>query len=128
MRIFLIVDDSPVVRKVGNRILSDLGFSVVEAKDGVTALEYARRELPEVIMVDWKLGSMTGLEFLEEFAKIPLAHETKILYCTSEISIPDMTKAKRLGADGFVLKPFDREVLQYKMIESGLVEMPEEAA
>ena len=128
MRIFLIVDDSPVVRKVGNRILSDLGFSVVEAGTGEQALEYARRQLPDVVLIDWKLGLMSGTEFLEEFMKIPGCNETEILYCTSEIAIPEMTKAKRLGADAFIMKPFDHEVLKHKLTEIGLIEKPNEAA
>lgn len=122
MRIFLIVDDSPVIRRVGARILSDMGFSVVEAEDGMTALERARRQLPDVMLVDWDLVTMSGLEFLEEFAKIPGAHETKIIYCTSEIMISDMTKAKRLGANAFMMKPFDRDVLYHKLVETGLIE------
>ena len=128
MRIFMIVDDSPVIRNVGTRILSDMGFSVVEAEDGMTALELARRQLPDVMMVDWDLVSMTGLEFLEEFSRIPAAHETKVLYCTSEIMISDMTKAKRLGADAFMMKPFDRDVLYHKLVEAGLIENTFQAA
>lgn len=128
MKIFLIVDDSPVIRRVANRILTDMGFSVVEAEDGPSALEVARREIPDVMLVDWDLGNMTGLEFLEEFNKLPGAHLAKVLYGTSEIMISDMTRAKRLGAMGFMMKPFNREILIHKLVETGLIERSPEAA
>lgn len=128
MRIFLIVDDSPVIRRVANRILSDIGFSVVEAEEPAIGIELSRRQLPDVMLVDWDLGTMSGLEYLEEFAKIPGSHETKVLYCTSELMISDMTKAKRLGADSFLMKPFDRDILIYKLKETGLLEADYAAA
>lgn len=128
MRIFLVVDDSPVVRRVANRILNDIGFSVIEAEDGFEALEKSRRELPDAILVDWDLGSMGGLEFLDEYSQIPGANESKILYCTSEIVVPEMTKAKRMGADGFLMKPFNREIVVHKLAELGLIEGAPKAA
>ncbi|MDJ0612475.1 MAG: response regulator [Rhizobiaceae bacterium] len=128
MRIFMIVDDSPVIRRVGCRIISDLGFSVVEAGDGFEGLEKARREMPDVIMVDWDLVGMTGLEFIEDLNKIPASQHTKVLYCTSEIMIPEMTKAKRAGASGFLMKPFNREIVIHKLIESGVMDQPPAAA
>ncbi len=128
MKIFLIVDDSPVIRRVANRILTDLGFSVVEAEDGASALEIARREIPDVMLVDWDLGAMTGLEFLEEYNKLPGAHLAKVLYGTSEIMISDMTKAKRLGAVGFLMKPFNRQILVHKLLETGVIDKAPEAA
>lgn len=128
MKIFMIVDDSPVIRRVANRILTDMGFSVVEAEDGAAALEIARREIPDAMLVDWDLGTMTGLEFMEEFNKIPGSHLAKTLYGTSEIMISDMTKAKRLGAIGFLMKPFNRKILIHKLVESGLIDREPEAA
>lgn len=128
MKIFMIVDDSPVIRRVANRILTDMGFSVVEAEDGAMALEIARREVPDAMLVDWDLGNMTGLEFMEEYNKIPGSHLARILYCTSEIMISDMTKAKRLGAVGFLMKPFNRHILVQKLIETGLIDKEPEAA
>ncbi len=124
----MIVDDSPVIRRVGSRIISDLGFSVVEAANGFEAIEKARREMPDVIMVDWSLLDMTGLEFIENLNKNPAAQHTKVLYCTSEIMIPEMTKAKRSGAAGFLMKPFNREIVIHKLVEAGVMDRPHQAA
>ena len=120
MKIFLLVDDSPVIRKVANRILTDLGFVVVEAGDGFEALEKCRYNMPDAIMVDWDMPNMSGLEFLQEFGKIADSQDTRILYCTSEVMVSDMTKAKRAGAHGFIMKPFNRGILLHKLREAGI--------
>ncbi len=120
MKIVLLADDSPVIRKVAGRILSDFGFVVVEAEDGFDALEKVRFNMPDLIIVDWDMPAMTGIEFLEEFSKVEGSQDTKILYCTSEIMVPEMTKAKRTGCHGFLMKPFNREILQHKLAEIGI--------
>ncbi|MEO0369614.1 MAG: response regulator [Pseudomonadota bacterium] len=124
----MIVDDSPVIRSVGGRIIGDLGFSVVEAADGFEALEKCRREMPDVILVDWDLTSMSGLELIEELNKNLASQHTKILYCTTEIMIPEMTKAKRAGVNGFLMKPFNREIVIHKLVEAGIIDAAEVAA
>ena len=127
MKIFMIVDDSPVIRKVAHRILSDMGFVVVEADDGLEALTKSADSIPDVMLVDWDLPSMSGVELIEEFRKLPDSANTKVLYCTSEIMVSEMTKAKRAGAHGFLMKPFDRGILSHKLAELGL-ELNQQAA
>ena len=124
----MIVDDSPVIRKVGSRIISDLGFSVVEAASGFEGLERARNAMPDAMLVDWDLAGMSGLEFMAELSKNPDARNCKVLYCTSEIMISEMTKAKRAGADGFLMKPFNREIVTHKLLEAGVIDKIPEAA
>lgn len=120
MKTFLLVEDAPVIRKVANRILSDMGFLVVEAADGVSAIEICRNNIPEAMIVDWSLPNMSGIDFIQEFRRLPGSEATKILYCTSEIVIPDMTRAKRAGAHAFLMKPFNREILDFKLQEAGV--------
>ncbi len=122
MKIFMLVDDSPVIQKVANRILTDLGFVVVESDDGLDALSKCAHNMPDVMLVDWDLPSMSGVELIEEFKKIPDSDNTKILYCTSEILVSEMTKAKRAGAHGFLMKPFNRAILSNKLVELGLMQ------
>jgi len=120
MKVFMLVDDSPVIRKVANRILTDLGFVVVEAADGPEALEKARIDMPDALLVDWDLPTMTGIEVLSDFYRLPGSRECRSIYCTSEIMVSDMAKAKRAGCNGFMLKPFTREILLYKLREAGI--------
>lgn len=120
MKIFLIVDDSPVIRKVANRILSDMGFVIVEAADGFEALEKCRYNMPDAILIDWDTPGMSGIEFLEQFTMIDGSKDTRVIYCTSEIMVSDMTKAKRAGANAFMMKPFNRKILSIKLDEAGI--------
>lgn len=120
MKTFMIVDDAPVIRKVTNRILSDLGFLVVEAADGFDGLEKCRNNIPEAMIVDWQMPRMDGIEFIQEFRRLEGSERCRILFCTSEIMISEMTKAKRAGAHGFLMKPFNREILCYKLTEAGV--------
>jgi len=120
MKIFLIVDDSPVIRKVANRILTDMGFVVVEAADGFEALEKCRYNMPDAILIDWDTPNMSGIEFLEQFSLVEGSKAARIIYCTSEIMVSDMTKAKRAGANAFMMKPFNRKILQTKLKEAGI--------
>ena len=120
MKIFLIVDDSPVIRKVANRILTDMGFVVVEAADGSEALEKCRYNMPDAVLIDWDTPNMSGIEFLEQFKTIKGSKEARVIYCTSEIMVSEMTKAKRAGANAFMMKPFNRKILQTKLREAGI--------
>ena len=119
MKVFLLVEDAPVIRKVANRILSDLGFVVLESPDGLDALDKCRTQMPDGMIVDWDLPRMSGIDFISEFRRIDGSSKTKILYCTSEIMVSDMTRAKRAGATSFLMKPFNREILLHKLSEAG---------
>ena len=127
MQVIMIVDDSPVIRKVADRLLRDMGFIVVEAGDGSEALSMCSHKMPDAILVDWDLPAMSGTEFIQEFRGLDGAQRVKIPYCTSEIMVSEMTRAKRAGANGFLMKPFDRNILDTKLREIGLEAKPKAA-
>ncbi|MFK5977871.1 MAG: response regulator [Rhizobiaceae bacterium] len=127
MQVIMVVDDSPVIRKVADRLLRDMGFVVVEAGDGNEAMSLCSHKMPDAILVDWDLPSMSGTEFIQEFRALDGADKVKILYCTSEIMVAEMTRAKRAGANGFLMKPFDRNILDTKLREVGLKAEPKAA-
>lgn len=123
MKIFMIVDDSPVIRKVARRILEGMDYIVSEAEDGVDALEKCIHNMPDVIMVDWEMPRMNGVEFITALRLREEADNTKILFCTSEVMVTEMMKAKRAGCQGYLLKPFTREIMQHKLAEIGISAM-----
>ncbi|MBL4600188.1 MAG: response regulator [Rhizobiaceae bacterium] len=127
MQVIMVVDDSPVIRKVADRLLRDLGFIVIEAADGNEALNLCSHKMPDAIMVDWDLPTMSGTEFIRELRQLDNASDAKVLYCTSEMMIAEMTRAKRAGASGFLMKPFDRNILATKLSEVGIVPEPQAA-
>lgn len=128
MQVIMIVDDSPVIRKVADRLLRDMGFIVIETGDGSEALNMCSHKMPDAILVDWNLPSMSGTEFIQEFRALDGAQKVKILFCTSEIMVAEMTRAKRAGASGFLMKPFDRNILDTKLREIGMEAKPQKAA
>ena len=128
MKIFMIADDSPVIRKVGKRIIEDLGFIVVEAADGLQAQAICSDNMPDGILVDWDMPGMDGLELVQWLSAYPKAEKLKVLFCTSEVNVPLMTRAKRAGASGFLLKPFNRNQISSKFAEIGLLDVPPVAA
>jgi len=120
MRICLIVDDSAVVRKVARRILEDLEFGVVEADSGERALEVCRAAMPDLVLLDWQMAGMSGVAFIAALRK-EVGENTmpKLVFCTTENDIAQLAKAMRAGADDYLMKPFDRDIVEAKLQEIG---------
>ena len=121
MRHCLVVDDSTVIRKVARRILEDLDFSVSEAEDGRQALDACRQRLPDLILLDWNLPVMDGLEVLAKLRQTEGGKRPKVVFCTSEADVAQLARAMRAGADEYMLKPFDRGSVEAKLHEVGLL-------
>ena len=120
----LIVDDSRIIRKVARRILEDLGFEVDEAADGVEALTYCMGVMPHVVLLDWQMPVMDGLSFLRRLRDLPGGRAPKVLFCTIETRAERIAEALSAGADDYVMKPFDGEILHSKLAEVGAVQSP----
>ena len=115
MRSCLIVDDSKVIRKVARHILETLEFTVDEAEDGRQALDRVEASLPDVILLDWNMPVMSGMEFLRALRQNDYASQPKVVFCTTENDIAHIRAAIDAGADEYVMKPFDRETLESKL-------------
>jgi two-component system chemotaxis response regulator CheY len=114
MKSCLIVDDSKVIRKVARHILETLQFNVEEASDGTEALDHCASAAPDVILLDWNMPVMGGMEFLRAY-RAKGAATAKIIFCTTENGIGHIQAAIDAGADEYVMKPFDRETLETKL-------------
>lgn len=120
-RTCLIVDDSRIIRKVARRIVEGLGFEVDEAADGSEALAFCGGVIPEVILLDWSMPVMDGLTFLRRLRALPGGLAPKVLFCTIETRAERIAEALSAGADDYVMKPFDGEILTSKFAEVGAV-------
>ncbi|MGV8839628.1 MAG: response regulator [Bauldia sp.] len=118
---FLVVDDSSVIRKVVRRICEDLDFTVSEAEDGEVALALCRRTMPDAVMVDATIPAMDGIDFVKALRRIQGGERPKILFCMTEYNPAIVGRAVRAGADDYLLKPFDRSVIEAKLQEVGLL-------
>ena len=114
MKSCLIVDDSSVVRKVARRILEDMDYIVEEAEDGQDAFDKCRQEMPDAILLDWNMPIMSGLEFLKLIRAYVGGDRPHIVYCTVENDIGAIAMALKAGASDYMMKPFDRTVLEAK--------------
>ena len=95
MKHCLVVDDSAVIRKVARRILEDMSFKTSEAENGRDALDQCRKSMPDVVLLDWNMPVMDGIEHI--------------------------TRAINAGANEYIMKPFDRGIMEAKFHEVGLV-------
>ncbi|AJP71971.1 response regulator [Sphingomonas hengshuiensis] len=120
MKSCLVVDDSKVIRKVARHILETLDFVVREAGDGREALDSCLASPPDVILLDWNMPVMSGLDFLRALKGSELPERPKVVFCTTENGMAYIRAAIEAGADEYVMKPFDRETLQSKLQIVGL--------
>lgn len=117
MKSCLVVDDSSVVRKVARRILEDLDFIVDEAEDGQEAFDKCRQEMPDAILLDWQMPIMSGLEFLKLLRGYVGGQAPKVVYMVTENDIGQIAIALKAGINDYMMKPFDRELLEAKFTE-----------
>jgi two-component system chemotaxis response regulator CheY len=121
MKHCLIVDDSAVIRKVARRILETLSFRISEAEDGEQALSLCRADMPDAVLLDWNMPVMDGYEFLRNLRRLPKGNEPKVVFCTTENDVGYIARAMHAGADEYIMKPFDKEIMTAKFQEVGLV-------
>jgi two-component system chemotaxis response regulator CheY len=106
MKTCLVVDDSKVIRKVARHILETLDFTVSEACDGREALDACMASVPDVILLDWNMPVMSGMDFLRALRLSDLPQRPKVVFCTTENGMAYIE---------YVMKPFDRDTLESKL-------------
>lgn len=118
----LVVDDSRAMRLVLSRMLAELGLDVAEAAHGREALAHFDDGLsPSLVLVDWNMPEMTGIEFVEAVRKSPYRSEAKLLMVTTETEVRQVARALEAGADEYLMKPFTKAALLEKLQLLGLV-------
>jgi len=121
MKSCLVVDDSRVIRMVARKILEELNFDVVEAEDGQVALDVCKAKLPDGVLLDWNMPVMNGIEFLVALREMPGGRDVSVVFCTTENDLRHIQEAIGSGADEYIMKPFDSEIIQSKFNQVGLL-------
>ena len=111
----LVVDDSRAIRNFAKNILVDLGFDVSQAENGREAQIACESEMPDFILLDWNMPVMTGIEFVRELRKMPEGVSPKVIFCTTEDGVIEIQSALETGADEYITKPFDRQIVESKL-------------
>ncbi len=122
MKTCLIVDDSRVIRKVARQILEALSFSCEEAENGQIALEACKNKLPLFILLDWNMPVMNGLEFLQALRQLPDGQNPVVIFCTTENDMSHIQVAIGAGANEYIMKPFDADIVRGKLEQLGVID------
>lgn len=117
----LVVDDSKIVRSITRKILEGFHYTIEEAEDGQKALEACERQMPDLIMLDWHMPVMNGLEFLKEIRSTEAGKAPMIIFCTTESEFSKIQEAVMEGANEYVMKPFDDDIIRGKLQQLGLL-------
>lgn len=121
MKKCLIVDDSRVIRKVSRHIVESFEFEVTEAENGQDALAKCEDAMPDLILLDWNMPVMNGIDFLRALRREPGGDRPTVVFCTTENDMSHIAEAMRSGANEYIMKPFDSEIVESKFSEVGLV-------
>ena len=121
MKDCLIVDDSPIVRRAARELLTGLGFSCREAVDGEKALQSCAEAMPDVLLLDWNMPVMDGITCLRNLRATTAAAGLKVIICTTHAELAQIEEALAAGADEYIMKPFDRDMLEGKFRQVGVL-------
>ncbi|MFM7404998.1 MAG: PleD family two-component system response regulator [Erythrobacter sp.] len=119
VRACLIVDDSRVIRKVAAKIAMSLGYIPIEAENGEEALARCKQTMPDLVLTDWNMPEMDGIEFVQKLRAIPTPKEPVMVFCTSNGEAQDIHDGIAAGADVYIVKPFDEAGLRAKLEKLG---------
>jgi two-component system, chemotaxis family, chemotaxis protein CheY len=122
----MVVDDSRTIRRILAATLGELGFTVCQAENGRVALETIERERAsepiQLVLVDWNMPEMNGLEFLRQLRAHPENAGTMVIMVTTETAVDQMVTALEAGANEYVMKPFTKDVIQDKLRLLGVLQ------
>lgn len=122
MKTCLIVDDSRVIRKVARQIFESIGFTCEEAENGQIALDLCKGKLPEFVLLDWNMPVMNGMDFMLAMRKLPDGDKPVVVFCTTENDLNHIQEALKAGANEYIMKPFDADIIRGKLGQLGLIE------
>jgi two-component system chemotaxis response regulator CheY len=118
----LIVDDSRVVRMACQRIVKGLGYETIEAENGQVALEQLREHpAVDLVLLDWNMPVMDGLEFLRALREEPLEKMPTVVMCTTENDLEHISAAIGAGAREYIMKPFTEDIIREKLEGAGVL-------
>jgi two-component system chemotaxis response regulator CheY len=118
----LVVDDSRVIRHMATDILKSMGLRTAEAEHGLAAVEYCRTGTPDLVLLDWNMPEMDGITCLRALRAMNIKPRPLVVMCTTESGLSKIREALEAGADEYIMKPYDREVLLDKLVQIGLAE------
>ncbi len=121
MKTCLIVDDSSIVRRLASKLLEEIGFECAQAEDGQQALDACKIKMPDVMLLDWNMPVMNGIDCMKTLREFPGGEDIKIIFCSTNSEMGQIQEALEAGADEYIMKPFDRDILKTKFRQVGVL-------
>jgi two-component system, chemotaxis family, chemotaxis protein CheY len=118
----LIVEDSRVIRRVSRTIMEGLGFECSEAEHGELAVTECEKGMPVLILLDWNMPVMSGLDFLKKLRTMPKGDTPKVVFCTTENDFKHIQEGMAAGANEYIMKPFDSDIIKSKLEMLSLID------
>ena len=113
---FLVVDDFATMRKIVRNLLRQLGYQQIdEAEDGVVALRKLKTTKYDMIICDWNMPNMTGIELLKEVRSDESLKAIPFLMVTAEANKENVIEAVKAGVSNYIVKPFTADTLSGKI-------------
>lgn len=122
MKQCLIVDDSSTIRKIIRAMFTEFGFTCLEAENGRHAFDHCAKTRPDVIMLDWNMPVMTGIEFIRRIGALWPQNLPPVIFCTTESDLSFIEQALSAGAADYIMKPFEKEMLRARLEQLALLE------
>lgn len=117
----LVVDDSKAIRIILTKMLKEIGFDVAEACDGHEAMECLKENgHPAVVLVDWNMPRMSGIEFVEAVRADHAYDDMQLVMVTTETEMEQVAYALEAGANEYVMKPFNKNIILEKLEMLGI--------
>lgn len=107
----LTVDDSRTILRMLSATLADVGIDTIQAEDGIEGLKMLEQCMPDVIITDINMPRLDGFGFIESVRKKPRYRGIPILVLTTEIDTHKKDRARKAGATGWIVKPFEPQKL-----------------
>ncbi len=117
----LLIDDSKVIRRVAQTIMASLGFNCSEAENGQLALDACAKAMPDLILLDWNMPVMDGLTFIKKLRATAGGDKPVVIFCTTENDFSRIQEGMGAGANEYVMKPFDADIIKSKLEVLGLM-------
>ncbi len=112
----LVVDDISTMRRIVKNLLTDVGFvNIAEAEDGGSALAFLRNNACDLVVTDWNMPGMTGIDLLRGIRADPKLARLPVLMVTAEAKRDQIIEAAQAGVNGYIIKPFTAQTLHEKM-------------
>jgi DNA-binding response OmpR family regulator len=117
MKTILLADDEANLRTLVHTTLEDPRYRIIEAADGVTALEAARKDIPDLVILDWMMPGMTGIEVAKALRQDAATAHIPIIMLTAKGQEKDKAQGRTFGIDAYLVKPFSPLELLEKVQE-----------